>query len=173
MLFVVTFLFDYLVILKITPKMRLKKILPLAFIGMFIASCNQEKSIKEYMVNSWETTYLKIEMPTFHKSDSTSVFEDKFLNNPPRRARSTYNEDGTFSAWFVNQKNEKAGESKGTWKVKNDSLYIEYFYGGRDVKVSYLIEKTKEGFIGKSTYDWDEDGEFDDFLIMKAKRITE
>ncbi|NVK53386.1 MAG: hypothetical protein HWD85_10670 [Flavobacteriaceae bacterium] len=152
--------------------MKLKKLFLVIAIGILFANCNKEKSIKEYMVATWETTYLKIEMPTFQKSDSTSVFEDQFLNNPPRRARSKYNNDGTFTAWFVNHKNEKSGTSKGTWTVKNDSLFIAYFYGGRDVEVAYHIEKTEEGFIGKSTYDWDEDGEFDDFLVMKTKRIT-
>ena len=138
---------------------------------MLFASCSQEKSIKEFMIDSWETTYLKIDMATYNKSDSLFVFEDDFKNNPPRRAQSKYNKDGTFSAWFINQKGEKKEESTGKWNVKNDSLYIEYFYGGRDVKVSYHIEKSTEGFIGKSKFDWDEDGAFDDVLIMRTKRI--
>ncbi len=152
--------------------MKLKSFLCIGVFGMLFASCNKEKSIETYLVNSWETTYLKIEMTSYQKSDSTYVFEDKFLNNPPRRARSQYNKDGTFSAWFVNQQNEKSGESKGTWKVKNDSLFVAFFYGGRDVKVGYHIEKTTEGFIGKSNYDWDNDGAFDDVLLMKTKKIT-
>ena len=141
-------------------------------VAVLIVSCDQEKSIKEYMVDSWETTYLKIEMPTYQKSDSTFVFEDEFLNSPPRRAQSKYNNDGTFSAWFINQKGEKQGESSGTWKVKKDSLFVSFFYGGKDVNVGYLIEKTTEGFTGKSLHDWDADGAFDDFLIMKTKRLT-
>lgn len=140
-------------------------------IGILFASCTQEKTIKEYMTDSWETTYLKIEMPTYQKSDSTFVFEDKFLNNPPKRAQSTYNSDGTFSAWFVNIAGEKKDESTGKWHVKNDSLVVEFFYGGRDIKVLYGIEKTSEGFKGVSRYDWDNDGGFDDVLIMKTKRI--
>lgn len=152
--------------------MNLKNTVRIAIIGMLFVSCSNEKSLEEYMVNSWETTYLKIEMPTFQKSDSTNVFEDTFLNSPPRRARSKYNKDGTFMAWFVNQKNEKSGESKGNWKLKKDSLIVEFFYGGRNVKVRYHIEKTTDGFNGKSIYDWDEDGEFDDLLIMTTKKIT-
>jgi hypothetical protein len=146
------------------------------FIGIFgvlLAGCSQEKSTKEYMVDSWETTYMKIEMPTYQKSDSTFVFEDDFKNNPIRRARSTYNKDGTFIAWFVNQENEKKDKTNGKWSVRKDSLFIEFYYTGRDIKVSYLIERTKEGFIGKSTFDWDADGEFDDFLLMKTKRIID
>jgi len=141
------------------------------FVVLFV-SCSQEKSTKEYLIDSWETTYLKIDMPTYQNSDSTVVFEDKFLNNPPRRAQSKYNKDGTFSAWFINQKGEKQGASTGKWKVRNDSLFVEFFYGGRDVEVGYLIEKTTEGFVGKCKYDWDVDGEFDDVLLMKTKRIT-
>ena len=151
--------------------MNFKKSFLIAFFGILIVSCSQEKSTKEYMIDSWETTYLKIDMETYKKSDSTFVFEDDFKNNPPRRAQSTYKKDGTFSAWYINQKGEKQGESIGKWDVKNDSLFIEYFYAGRDVKVFYHIEKTAEGFTGKSKFDWDEDGDFDDVLIMKTKRI--
>ncbi|MCH3881538.1 MULTISPECIES: hypothetical protein [Tenacibaculum] len=154
--------------------MKLKVILVVLF-GTLFVGCKKEKTLSEYMVNSWETSYLKIEMPTVNKTDSLSVFEDKFDNNPERLAQSKYNKDGTFSAWFINPKEnniQKQGESKGKWSVEKDSLFIEYFYGGRDVKVAYHISKTEEGFLGKSKYDWDNDGEFDDVLIMKTKKIT-
>ena len=133
--------------------------------GLMLVSCSKEKSIKELMVDSWQTTYLKIEMPTASKTDSLQVFEDKFDNNPQRIAQSKYNADGTFSAWFINIEGEKKGESKGVWNVKKDSLFIEYNYGGRDVKVSYHITPIEEGFLGKSKYDWDEDGNFDDIFL--------
>ena len=123
------------------------------------------------MADSWETTYIKIDMPTYQKTDSTFVFEDDFKNNPPRRARSIYKADGTFTAWYVNQKEEKKEESIGKWNVRNDSLFVEYFYNGKNVKTAYSIKKSAEGFIGKSVFDWDNDGEFDDVLIMKTKRI--
>ncbi len=138
---------------------------------MLFVACKKEKPLKEYMVDSWQTSYLKIEMPTVNKTDSLSVFEDKFDNNPERIAQSKYNKDGTFSAWFINKKGEKKGESKGTWSVAKDTLRIEYFYGGRDVKVAYKVEKTKEGFKAVSKYDWDADGDFDDTLWMHTKRI--
>lgn len=153
--------------------MKLKFYIITGVIGMLFVSCNKEKTLTEYMVNSWETTYLKIEMPTFLKSDSINIVEEKFLNKPVRRARSSYLKDGTFTAWFVNQKDEKSEASNGTWTVKKDSLLIEFFYGGKDVKASYHIEKTENGFIGKSLSDWDNDGEFDDLLTMKTKRIKE
>jgi hypothetical protein len=151
--------------------MKVKSFLFAVLFGILFASCNQEITTKEYMIDSWETAYLKIDMKTYQKSDSTFVFEDDFKNNPPRRAQSTYKKDGTFSAWYINTENQKQGESTGKWSVIKDSLFIEYFYAGRDVKVSYHIEKTAEGFTGKSKFDWDEDGDFDDFLIMKTKRI--
>jgi hypothetical protein len=153
--------------------MKIKSFLFVLLFGIFFMSCTQEKSTEEYMVDSWETTYMKIEMPTYQKSDSTFVFEDGFKNNPPRRARSTYNKDGTFTAWFVNQENEKKDKTNGKWSVRKDSLFIEFYYTGRAIKVGYLIEKTTKGFIGKSTFDWDADGEFDDFLLMKTKRIID
>ena len=139
--------------------------------GIVFVACEEKKSLTEYMTNSWETTYLKIEMPTFQNSDSISVFEDTFENNPPRRAQSSYKNDGTFVAWFLDRENKRQGDAPGKWKMEGDSLHIEYFYGGRDVKVAYHIEKTEEGFKGVSKYDWDNDGEFDDLLIMKTKQI--
>jgi len=134
-------------------------------------SCKKEDSLKEYMTQGWQTTYLKLEMPTYQKSDSLSVYEDKFDNNPEQIAQSKYNADGTFSAWFVNRKGEKFLNTDGKWNVKKDSLFVEYFYAGREMKISYHITKTTEGFLGISKYDWDEDGNFDDLLTMNAKRI--
>ncbi|WP_397444789.1 hypothetical protein [Polaribacter sp. R77954] len=143
----------------------------ISFLGILIVACKKEKSLQEYMIDSWQTTYLKIEMPTFEKSDSLKVYEDKFNNNPELLAQSKYNADGTFKAWFINKKGEKVSESDGKWSVKNDSLLVAFFYNNREMKVKYHITKTEEGFLGKSTNDWDNDGDFDDFLTMKTKRI--
>ncbi len=151
--------------------MKIQNLLLIVVFGMLFVTCKKEKSLKEYMTDSWETTYLKIEMPTVNNSDSLSVYVDEFDNNTEVIAQSKYNTDGTFSAWFVNQKGEKNAESKGIWFIKNDSLRIEYFYAGRDVKVNYKVIKTDVGFDAVSLYDWDEDGEFDDLLLMKTKRI--
>jgi hypothetical protein len=141
------------------------------FFGMLFVSCSADKNSKEFMVNSWQTTYLKIEMPTHQKSDSLNVYEDKFENNPELIAQSNYKSDGTFTSWFLNKKGEKISESNGKWQVKEDSLFVQFFYNGRDMKVSYHIKETDEGFIAKSKYDWDEDGDFDDILTMKTKKI--
>ena len=151
--------------------MKTKNLFFIAVFGMLFASCEPELSTKDFMVDSWQTTYLKIEMETVNKSDSLSVYEDKFENNPELVAQSKYNKDGTFSAWFKNKKGEQVSKSTGKWNVVNDSLSVAFYYGGRNMKVNYHITKTEEGFIGKSKYDWDEDGDFDDLLIMKTKRI--
>lgn len=148
------------------------KNLRLAFLfGILIVACKKEKTLKEYMTDSWQTTYLKIEMPTYEKSDSLEVYEDKFDNNPDLIAQSKYNEDGTFQAWFVNKTGKKVSESEGKWSVENDSLFVEFFYDDRNMKVGYHVTKTEEGFLSKSNFDWDNDGAHDDFLIMKTKRI--
>lgn len=128
--------------------------------------------LKDYMIGNWETSYIKIEMPTVNKTDSLQVFEDDFSNPNSGKAQSSYKEDGTFSAWFLQPDGKKSGVTNGTWKTKGDSLYVDYPYIGKQVQAWYLITKTKEGFEGKVIYDWDNDGEFDDKLLMKSKRIT-
>lgn len=151
--------------------MKIKLFNIILLFGTLIVACKKEKPLSNYMIDSWQTTYLKIEMPTHEKSDSLEIYEDKFDNNPELIAQSKYNADGTFNAWFINKKGEKISESDGTWSVENDSLFVSFFYNNRAMKVSYHITKTEEGFLGKSTNDWDNDGEFDDFLTMKTKRI--
>lgn len=151
--------------------MKIKNLLLVVSFGILFASCEPELSTKDFIVDSWQTTYLKIEMFTAHQSDSLQVYEDKFENNPELVAQSKYNKDGSFSAWFKNRKGENVSKTNGKWNAANDSLFVVFNYQGKDMKVSYLITKTEEGFVGKSKYDWDEDGDFDDLLIMKTKRI--
>jgi len=134
-------------------------------------SQSEVKSLHEFMVGSWETTYIKIKYPTYQKADSSFVFEDDFSNPKSGRAQSKYNNDGTFTAWFKQPDSSKIGESNGKWKVKGDSLLVDYFYLGKQVQAWYTIQKSKNGFEGKVIYDWDNDGDFDDILLMKSKRI--
>lgn len=149
------------------------KLIYTIFIALFIASCasSEEKKLNDYMLGSWQTEYMKIEMPTVNKTDSLSIYEDDFSKPKSGRAQSTYKKDGTFTAWFALHDGKKTGITDGKWKTKNDSLCIHYFYLGKQVNACYLITKTPEGFEGKSIYDWDNDGEFDDVLFMKSKRI--
>ncbi|MBA6156829.1 hypothetical protein H3Z83_09910 [Tenacibaculum sp. S7007] len=152
--------------------MKTKLILFAFIFGMLFAACKQEKkSLNDFMIGNWQTEYIKIEMPTVNKTDSTSVFEDDFSKPNVGRAQSTYKNDGTFSAWFKQPDGKKVGETSGTWKTNGDSLYVDYPYLGKQVQAWYSIKKTDEGFSGKVIYDWDNDGEFDDTLIMKTKRL--
>ena len=49
--------------------MKTKIVVLVAIFGVFVVSCKQNKevSLKDYMVNSWQTTYLKLEMETYEK----------------------------------------------------------------------------------------------------------
>lgn len=95
--------------------------------GMLFGACKQEESLEKYMAKSWETNYLKIEMPTFENTDSLNVFEDKFDNNPIQVAQSKYNLDGTFTAWFLTNSNQKILETDGTWKC-GWRLFTGFFF---------------------------------------------
>lgn len=158
--------------------------------GLIFAACKNEKkeitplkqtkaqtvipkqSLNDFMIGKWETQYIKIEYKTYQKTDSSHVFEDDFSKPNSGRAQSKYVNDGTFNAWFKQPDSSKVGETNGNWKTKgSDSLYIDYQYLGKQVQVWYIIEQKGNQFKGTVTYDWDNDGENDDTLIMKSKRI--
>lgn len=155
--------------------------------GLIFASCTQdknkgeksntplkeveEKSLDRYMVGTWETSYLRIEYTTYQKTDSSFVFEDNFSKPNTGRAQSEYKNNGTFTAWFKQPNGSKVGETNGNWKTKGDSLYVDYTYLGKQVQTWYVIKPTEEGFTGKVMYDWDDDKEFDDILLMKTKKL--
>jgi hypothetical protein len=135
------------------------------------STANTEKLAK-FMEGSWETTYIKINMPSYRGSDSTHVFEDNFSNPASGKAQSSYAADGTFKAWFLQPNGEKVGETSGKYSTKNDSLFVDYHYGGQQVQAWYHIRPTETGFEGTVQYDWDKDQQFDDTLFMKTKRIN-
>ena len=151
--------------------MKLKSIFYIAVFGMLFVACKNEKSLSDYMITDWQTSYIKIEMPSAYGKDSLQVYEDNFSKEKVTLAQSSYKNDGTFNAWYIRPNGSKAGESNGKWKVEGDSLFIEYFVQGKLIKPSYYIEKTKEGLLAKSKHDWDNDGEYDDFLTMKLKNL--
>lgn len=132
---------------------------------------SQKKLLNEYMLGNWETSYIKIEYPTYQKADSSFVFEDDFSNPNSGRAQSTYNNDGTFVAWFKQPDGTRVGETSGKWKTKGDSLYVDYPYLGKQVQAWYAITQTEEGFDATVIYDWDDDQELDDILTMKSKKL--
>ena len=166
--------------------MKTKHFITTLIFGILFVTCKQEKKeniknvnrisitkplLRDYLVGSWETTYLKIEYLTANETDSTAVFEDDFSTPSSGKAQSSYKNDGTFTAWFKKVDGEKVGETSGVWKTSGDSLFVDYPYLGKQVQAWYLITQTKNGFSATSTYDWDNDGENDDTLLMKTKRI--
>ena len=151
--------------------MKVKTFLAIAVFGMLFVACKNEKSLSDYMITDWQTSYIKIEMPTAYGKDSLQVYEDNFSKENAVFAQSSYKNDGTFNAWYIKPNGAKAGESKGKWKVEGDSLFIEYSVQGKLIKPSYYIEKTKEGLLAKSKHDWDNDGASDDFLTMELKNL--
>ncbi|MEE4001178.1 hypothetical protein V1T75_12615 [Tenacibaculum sp. FZY0031] len=155
--------------------MKTKHIITALIFGILFATCKQEKKeplLQEYLVGNWETTYLKIEYASANETDSTAVFEDDFSKANSGKAQSTYNNDGTFSAWFVQADGKKVGETNGKWKTIGDSLFVDYPYLGKQVQAWYKItQTTNDSFSATSTYDWDNDGETDDTLLMKTKKI--
>ena len=151
--------------------MKFKNYIFFLLIGMLLVACTKEITLKEYMVGSWQTKYINLKMPTYQKSDSTFVMEDDFSKPNVTLAQSVYNNDGTFTAWYLNPKGVKEQVTTGNWEVKKDSLYITFEMNDIVTEAKYYIEKTEDGFLGKSADDWDKDGEKDDFLLMKTKRI--
>jgi len=150
----------------------MKSLFKLSLIFVFCISCTQEINLKEYMVSSWQTDYLKIEMYSHKNSDSLYVFEDNFSGSPAVIARSNYKKDGTFSAWYVTKDNKKESETTGNWFVKGDSLTVSYSAeNDKLVTLSYYINLTEKGFTARSKHDWDNDGVKDDILLMKTRKI--
>lgn len=143
----------------------------LIFSMMLITACQKKSMDKFDMVNKWQTTYLKVEMPTANKSDSLKVIEDRFDRDPERIAQSQYFTDGTFSAWFLTKEGKQVNRTTGKWSMKKDSLFVDFVYGWKTVTVGYKIIPIENGFKGISKYDWDNDGEYDDLLTMKTKMI--
>ncbi|REH56420.1 hypothetical protein C7448_101459 [Tenacibaculum gallaicum] len=154
--------------------MKTKHTITALIFGILFVACKQEKKeslLKEYLIGSWETTYLKIEYLSANETDSTSVFEDDFSKPSSGKAQSTYKNDGTFTAWFLQADGKKVSKAGGKWKTSRDSLFVDYPYLGKQVRAWYKITQTNNGFSATSTYDWDSDGENDDTLLMKTKKI--
>lgn len=154
--------------------MKLKFGIILLVSGLFFSSCKKEKkfNLQEYMVGDWQTKYINLEMPTYQKSDSVYVLENDFSKPDATLTQATYKNDSTFTAWYLSPEKEKLDITHGKWVTKKDSLYIEFIMNNEKTSAAYLIKKTEDGFEGKSLNDWDNDGEKDDFLLMKTKRLN-
>ena len=86
------------------------KIILICVFGMLFVACKKEKTLNDFMIGNWQTEYMKIEMPTVNKTDSTSVMEEDFSTPNSARAQSTYKKDGTFTAWFKEFNGNIVGE---------------------------------------------------------------
>lgn len=153
--------------------MRLTGFVYIFTLGSIIHQCGttQQKDLNQFMVDSWQTSFIKITMPTHMGSDTTSVYEDKFTKKNTFLAQSVYRNDGTFEAWYLSPKGERKNRTTGQWQASGDSLNLSYVFNKKDVRVHYQITETNEGFEGVSVSDWDNDGVKDDTLIMRTKRI--
>lgn len=136
-----------------------------------MTACSGTKSLKKTMTsNAWQTVYLKIVMPTFNGED-LHIYEDNFDKEESVAAQSVYKRDGTFRAWYLMPNGEKKDETTGKWDAKGDSLFVKYLYRGKLVEAVYKVSSTAQGFDAISVRDWDYDGEDDDTLRMKSKKI--
>lgn len=138
---------------------------------IFFLACTSKKE-RHFIVGSWQTSYLKITIPSAYHRDSVQVYEEDFSKAKAIKAQSTYKDNGTFIAWYLNEDGTKTSQTKGKWKVKQDSLYVEYIFKEKLVKPSYFIQQIPNGFKAISKYDWNNDGKKDDLLEMKVKKIT-
>lgn len=141
--------------------------------SVFFKQCNKlsKPHLDEFMIGSWQTSYIKIKMPTHNGSDTISVYEDSFVTKNAYRAQSTYHDDKTFDAWYLSPKGEQRGKTTGEWTTKGDSLVISYTNNEEYIEVTYFIKQLGNAFSGRSISDWDNDEVEDDTLIMRGNRI--
>lgn len=152
--------------------MRLITILCFVSLGGTLNSCNSSSlDLDRFMLSSWQTSYIKITMPTYQSSDTTSIFEDSFQKPGSVVAQSTYHFDKTFEAWYLSPEGKQMNKSFGNWATNGDSLILSYTYNKKEVNISYFIEQRNDEFSGKSISDWDNDGIHDDTLIMRSRKI--
>ncbi|APD07180.1 hypothetical protein UJ101_01664 [Flavobacteriaceae bacterium UJ101] len=147
----------------------MKKI-SILFISFFFINCSS--SLHDYMIGKWESKYVDFH---FQQADGlvnkfTVNFDNPEDENAKVKAFSEYNQDGTFTAHYQNEKGEKINPTKGTWQIIHDSLNIQYDSGSNRVNAFYKIVPTSYGFEAYSHYDFDHNG-LVDTLFMKSKRL--
>lgn len=136
-----------------------------------VFSCEKKSKLHNYMINKWQTTYIKVEMLTYTNSDSTSINEEFFTATNAIVPQSEYYEDGTYKSWYLNPNGGVIGEINGNWTADENNLYLEYEFANNPINITYKVTKTGEGFNAHSINDWDFDGVKDDTLYMKVKRL--
>lgn len=149
----------------------MRKIVAILVLLLVVFSCKKESELHKYMINKWQTTHIKIVMPTYTNSDSTSVNKEDFTSKMATVPQSEYYKDGTYKSWYLSPNGGRIGEISGNWSADDTNLYLDYTFADNPVHVSYKVTKTNEGFKAVSINDWDFDGVKDDTLHMKAKYI--
>lgn len=154
--------------------MRLLFLIYFLAASSLVNQCDSRKTsnLDKFMQSSWQTSYIKITMPTHTGTDTMFIFEDSFKSANSIKAQSIYLANHTFEAWYLSSEGEQLNKTSGQWNTKGlDTLILSYTYNDRIVEVNYFIQPEKDGFLGRSIHDWDNDGIKDDTLIMKSKRI--
>ncbi|MBV6647759.1 MAG: hypothetical protein KI790_20035 [Cyclobacteriaceae bacterium] len=144
------------------------------FILPIVISCTsgtkrlQPKSI----IGKWSNTSLIVEMPTHRASDSSSTLTirneqewEEALKIKP--ITTMYYEDGTFLSTYQNLENKTLGEEKGTWEIRNDSLFLT----SNNYTSGYRVDLEGEQARFRTLLDWDQDGAHDDFYDGWQKRL--
>lgn len=86
--------------------MKTLRIIVLFCTAIAIVSCaTEEEKMTSYMTGKWESSYLKLELPTFQKKDTLIEYDIDFQNPDDPRAKqqgksySLHKADGTFETW--------------------------------------------------------------------------
>lgn len=154
-------------------KVRALSLLVVALLLLSQCKKNQKTQPDPFIVGKWQTSFVRLDYPSYRGSDSAHYFVDRFQKGTERFAQSEYFPDGTFKAWFVDKDGNKQDETTGTWSLHKDSLSTSYFYLGKQMSPVYRIKeyKNKKGFKATSIFDWDGDGESDDQIIMRTDKL--
>lgn len=154
-----------------------KNIVSLCVAVTLVSCATEEEKMTRYMTGKWESTYLKLEMPSYQKKDTLIKYDIDYLNPEDPRAKqqgksySLHKADGTFETW--QEKNGRPVGNKGTgnWRVTKDSLIYSFEQGGQSIVVPFGLKKIEDGYIMTGLQDRDGDGEIDDTFILETVRV--
>lgn len=139
--------------------------------ALLSTACAPKSDLQDYMLATWETSYIKIVMLPEVDTLQAQIYEDDFSNPQSPRAQSTYHNDGSFEAWYLMPDGKKTGQTTGKWSCKKDSLYVSYSYNNRRIEAAYAVTRTPKGFQAVSIYDWNNNGVASDTLYMHALKL--
>lgn len=129
------------------------------------------------MTGKWESSYLKLELPTFQKKDTLIEYDIDFQNPDDPRAKqqgksySLHKADGTFETWQEKNGRPTGKKGTGTWRVTKDSLYYSFNQNTASVEVPFGLAKIEDGYAMTGLQDRDGDGEKDDTFYLETVRV--